>query len=104
MRPSTFADFSILLALWFMMFAASSQTIIMTPILPIVEEQFDVPREYLGALVSAYAVMLGLCALGTGPLSDAMGRRRILMIGTGAMCVTLFMHSFVTDFASLANS
>lgn len=101
MRPSTFADLSILMALWFMMFAASSQTIIMTPILPIVEEQFDVPREYLGALVSAYAVMLGLCALVTGPLSDAMGRRRILMIGTGAMCVTLFMHSFVTDFTSL---
>ena len=101
MRPSTYADLSILLALWFMMFAASSQTIIMTPILPIVEEQFDVPREYLGALVSAYAIMLGLCALVTGPLSDAMGRRRILMIGTGAMCVTLFMHSFVTDFASL---
>ena len=101
MRPSTFADLSILLALWFMMFAASSQTIIMTPILPIVEEQFSVPREYLGALVSAYSVMLGLCALVTGPLSDAMGRRRILMIGTGAMCVTLFLHSLVTDFASL---
>ena len=101
MRPSTFADISILLALWFMMFAASSQTIIMTPILPIVEAQFDVPRENLGALVSAYSVMLGLCALVTGPLSDAMGRRRILMIGTGAMCVTLFMHSFVSDFASL---
>ena len=101
MRPSTFADLSILLALWFMMFAASSQTMIMTPILPIVQEQFDAPREYLGTLVSAYAIMLGLCALVTGPLSDAMGRRRILMIGTGAMCVTLFMHSFVTDFTSL---
>ena len=95
LRSSSFADLSILLALWFMMFAASSQTIIMTPILPIVEEQFDVPREYLGTLVSAYAVMLGLCALVTGPLSDSMGRRRILMIGTGAMCVTLFLHSFV---------
>ena len=101
MRPSTFADLSILLALWFMMFAASSQTMIMTPILPIVQEQFDAPREYLGTLVSAYAIMLGLCALVTGPLSDAMGRRRILMIGTGAMCVTLFMHSLVTDFTSL---
>ena len=101
MRSSTLADYSILLALWLMMFAASSQTMIMTPLMPIVQEQFDVPPEYLGTLVSAYAVTLGICALITGPLSDAVGRRRILMIGTGAMCGTLFLHSFVTDYLSL---
>lgn len=101
MRPGTLADYSILLALWFMMFAASSQTMIMTPLMPIVQAQFEVPPEYLGTLVTAYAVMLGICALITGPLSDSVGRRRILMIGTGAMCGTLFLHSFVTDYASL---
>ena len=74
---------------------------IMTPLMPIVQEQFEVPAEYLGTLVSAYAVTLGICALITGPLSDAVGRRRILMIGTGAMCGTLFLHSFVTDYLSL---
>ncbi|MCY3772171.1 MAG: MFS transporter [Gemmatimonadetes bacterium] len=101
MRPGTLADYSILLALWFMMFAASSQTMIMTPLMPIVQTQFAVPSEYLGTLVTAYAVMLGICALITGPLSDAVGRRRILMVGTGAMCGTLFLHSFVTDYLSL---
>ena len=101
MRSSNFADYSILLALWLMMFAASSQTMIMTPILPIVQEQFEVRAEYLGTLVSVYSIMLGICALITGPLSDAVGRRRILMIGTGAMCGTLFLHSFVTDYLSL---
>ncbi len=101
MRPGTLADYSILLALWLMMFAASSQTMIMTPLMPIVQAQFAVPPEYLGTLVTAYAVMLGICALITGPLSDAVGRRRILMIGTGAMCGTLFLHSFVTDYLSL---
>ena len=101
MRPGTLADYSILLALWFMMFAASSQTMIMTPLMPIVQAQFDVRAEYLGTLVTAYSVMLGICALITGPLSDAVGRRRILMIGTGAMCGTLFLHSFVTDYLSL---
>ncbi len=101
MRSGSLADFSILLSLWFMMFAASSQTMIMTPLMPIVQAQFDVPPEYLGTLITAYAVMLGICALITGPLSDAVGRRRILMIGTGAMCGTLFLHSFVTDYLSL---
>ena len=101
MRSGSLADFSILLSLWFMMFAASSQTMIMTPLMPVVQAQFDVPPEYLGTLITAYAVMLGICALITGPLSDAVGRRRILMIGTGAMCGTLFLHSFVTDYLSL---
>ncbi len=101
MRPNTLIDTSILLALWLMMFAAGSQTMIMTPLLPIVQVQFEVPSVYLGTLVSAYSIMLGLCALVTGPLSDAAGRRRILMIGTGAMCVTLFLHYFVTDYVSL---
>ncbi len=101
MRHGTLIDTSILLALWLMMFAASSQTMIMTPLLPIVQAQFEVPSVYLGTLVSAYSIMLGLCALVTGPLSDAAGRRRILMIGTGAMCVTLFLHYFVTDYVSL---
>lgn len=101
MRSESLTDISILTALWFMMFAASSQTMIMTPLMPIVQAQFDVPPEYLGTLITAYAVMLGICALITGPLSDAVGRRRILMIGTGAMCGTLFLHSFVTDFLSL---
>ena len=101
MRSGSLADFSILLSLWFMMFAASSQTMIMTPLMPIVQAQFDVSPEYLGTLITAYAVMLGICALITGPLSDAVGRRRILMVGTGAMCGTLFLHSFVTDYLSL---
>ncbi len=101
MRSGSLADLSILLALWFMMFAASSQTMIMTPILPIVQEQFDVPEEFLGTVVSVYSIMLGICALITGPLSDAAGRRKILMVGTGAMCVTLFLHSFVSDYVSL---
>ena len=101
MRSGSLADISILLALWFMMFAASSQTMIMTPLMPIVQAQFAVRPEYLGTLVSAYAVMLGICALITGPLSDAVGRRVILMVGTGAMCGTLFLHSFVTDYVSL---
>ena len=50
MRSGSLADFSILTALWFMMFAASSQTMIMTPLMPIVQAQFDVPPEYLGTL------------------------------------------------------
>lgn len=45
--------------------------------------------------------MLGVFALITGPISDRIGRRRILLLGTAAMCVTLFLHYYVSDFVTL---
>ncbi|HIG45676.1 MAG TPA: MFS transporter, partial [candidate division Zixibacteria bacterium] len=87
-----FLSYLILFALWLMMFSASSQTMIMSPILPLVGDQLHIPQEYLGTLITSYSVMLGVFALITGPISDRIGRRRILLFGTGAMCITLFLH------------
>lgn len=84
-----------------MMFSASSQTMIMSPILPVIGDQLKIPQEYLGTLITSYAVMLGICALITGPISDTIGRRRILLVGTGTMCLTLFIHYYVFDYTSL---
>ena len=84
-----------------MMFSASSQTMIMSPILPLVGDQLHIPQEYLGTLITSYSVMLGVFALIIGPISDRIGRRRILLLGTGAMCITLFLHYYVYDFITL---
>lgn len=95
-----FSSYLILFALWLMMFSASSQTMILSPILPLVGEQLHIPQEYLGTLITAYAVMLGVFALITGPVSDSIGRRKILLFGTGAMCITLFLHYYVYDYVT----
>ena len=73
---------------------------IISPILPQIGEQLSIEREFLGTLVSAYALMVGVFAIISGPISDKIGRRRILLIGTGVMTVALVSHYFVVDYVS----
>jgi predicted MFS family arabinose efflux permease len=44
--------------------------------------------------------MVGLFAIISGPISDKIGRRRILLLGSGIMTVALVLHGFVTGYAS----
>jgi len=91
----------ILFALWLMMFSASSQLIIMVPILPEIAETLGVNAFWRGMLLTAYALSLGVSALITGPASDRIGRRRILLYGTGLMTVTLTLHTVAADYELL---
>lgn len=91
----------IIFALWLLVFAASSQVMIISPILPRISEQLGTPLEILGNLVTIYAVMVGVFAIIMGPLSDKIGRRKILLIGTGGITVSLFLHGFVDSFWGL---
>lgn len=100
MSPSTRETFFIIFSLWLLVFAASSQIMIIAPILPRISEQLAVSEALLGTLVTAYAVMVGIFALITGPISDKVGRRKILLFGTGMMTLALFMHLLVTSFTT----
>ena len=91
----------ILFALWLMMFSASSQLIIMVPLLPEIQATLGVNTFWRGMLLTAYALSLGVSALLTGPLSDRIGRRRILMVGTSLMSVTLALHTVAADYELL---
>ncbi|MFC7189764.1 MFS transporter [Halocatena marina] len=51
--------------------------------------------------MTAYAFAVGVFALIAGPVSDRIGRRRILLIGTTLMTIALAAHGFVESFASL---
>lgn len=90
--------FFIIFSLWLLVFAASSQIMIIAPILPRISEQLAVSEALLGTLVTAYAVMVGLCALVTGPISDKIGRRKILLFGSGMMAAALLAHGFITNY------
>lgn len=84
-----------------MVFSASSQVIIISPILPRIGEALAVPEALLGTLVTSYAVMLSVFALITGPISDKFGRRRVLLIGSGFMSGALLLHGLADTYFSL---
>lgn len=90
----------ILFSLWLLVFASSSQIMIIAPIIPRISEQLQINQTLLGTLVTAYAVMVGIFALVSGPISDRIGRRKILLIGTGGMTIALTFHYFVAGYFS----
>ena len=83
------------------MFASSSQFFVMSPILSQIGAQLDIVESLRGTLITAYAVTLGIAALMIGPISDRLGRRKILLFGAGAMAISLFMHQLAMDYWSM---
>lgn len=73
---------------------------IISPILPQIGAELTIADTLLGTLISAYSLMVGLFAIISGPISDRIGRRRILLVGTGIMSVSLVSHFLVADYFS----
>jgi predicted MFS family arabinose efflux permease len=90
-----------LFTLWLLVFTASSQVMIMAPLLPRIGEELGVEPHLLGTLITADAMLVGIVALLMGPVSDRIGRRRVLLIGSGSLALALGLHVFATDFARL---
>jgi predicted MFS family arabinose efflux permease len=90
----------VVFALWLLVFSASSQIMIIAPILPLVGDELGIREALLGTLVSAYSLMVGIFAVISGPFSDRLGRRTILLLGTAWMTLGLLAHVFVVGYWS----
>ncbi len=73
---------------------------IIAPILPIIGHELGIQESLLGTLVSAYSLMVGVFAVISGPISDRVGRRTILLFGSGIMTLGLLLHGFVDGYGS----
>ena len=87
--------------LWLLVFASAGQIIVVAPILPRIAAQLQMDEGPLGLLITAYAVALALFTLVVGPVSDRVGRRRVILWGAAAMAATLLAHGLADSFASL---
>lgn len=74
---------------------------IIAPILPQLGVQLDIPEALQGTLISAYALTVGFFALVMGPVSDRIGRRKILIYGSAAMTIALGLHAAATGYTSM---
>jgi predicted MFS family arabinose efflux permease len=91
----------VLFALWLMVFTVSSQINVIIPILPRVGAALSIPEPLHGTLVSAYSITLSVVALLGGPLSDRLGRHRIMLLGSAGMAAVLLLHLTARGYASL---
>ena len=90
----------ILFTLWLLVFSSASQTMIISPILPQIGDDLGIADAVLGTLVTAYSLMVGMFAILSGPVSDRVGRRRIMLTGCGVMTVALVSHGLVNSYLS----
>ena len=97
----TYSPILILISLWSLMFVSSSQFFIMSPLLPQMEKELCISEAYLGLIVGIYSVSLGITALFAGSLSDRVGRRHMLKIGSLLMGISLLLHVFAFNFSLL---
>jgi predicted MFS family arabinose efflux permease len=101
MHGQRITDRVIIFTLWLIIFASSSQFLIIAPILPQIGDELHISDQKLGWLITSYAVFLAIFAIIAGPISDRIGRKKILIIGCTTMFVALLLHTVVFDFQSM---
>ena len=94
-------DRQILSSLWLLMFAASSQVMVIAPLLSSIGAEFNVATAALGNLLTVYAATVGVFALVAGPISDRVGRRQVLLWGSVLMTGALALHCAAWSYLSL---
>lgn len=71
------------------------------PLLPILAHDFGISATTAALSVSVTTICLGVALLFLGPLSDAMGRTRIMLISLAASGLACLASAFVTDWAHM---
>ena len=99
--PPTGNPHLILFTLALLVFGVASQVMIVAPILTRISEQLGVGTAVLGTLITAYALTVGVFALISGPISDRIGRRKVLLAGAGLMTIALALHGLALNFRLL---
>lgn len=75
-----------------------SNLYITQPLLPVLKEAFDITPLQAGMTLSVTTMTLGVCLLVFGPLSDAVGRRVIILSTLTLLMLTTFATFFVSDY------
>ncbi|WP_278693354.1 MFS transporter [Arachnia propionica] len=86
---------------FFTLFVIGTDTFLVAPLLPLLQEEFGVPLAQSGWLVSAYALGYALFALVAGPISDHHNRRRVLLAGVAAFALLTCACGLTWDFWSM---
>lgn len=97
--------FFIIAPLWLTAFIVSCQLFIVAPLLPLIQDELlnqNDPSDFaLGLLGTAYSISLAISTLIVGPISDRIGRRKVLIAGTALIAFVLLLHGAVYYYESL---
>lgn len=61
------------------MFVIGTDTFLLSPLLPLLQDQFHVSTDLSGWMISAYALSYALFAFIAGPISDRLNRKTVML-------------------------
>ncbi|MCY8203093.1 MFS transporter [Bacillus sp. N12A5] len=83
------------------MFVIGTDTFLLSPLLPLLQNQFGVSTDLSGWMVSAYALGYALFALIAGPFSDRLNRKTVMLWGLAGFIVSTFLCGMAPSFAAM---
>ncbi|TVY03053.1 MFS transporter [Cohnella terricola] len=88
-----------LIALFFLiMFVIGTDTFLISPLIPTLQNMFDVPTEKAGWMMGSYTLGSAAFALISGPLSDGWDRKKVLVGGLVCFAISTALCGFAVDF------
>lgn len=87
------------LAVFFtIMFMIGTDTFLISPLLPTLQQVYHVSTELSGWMVSSYALGYAGFALIAGPISDGLNRKKLMVIGMSFFALSTFFCGMAPSF------
>lgn len=90
-----------LLILFLVMFLIGTDTFLVSPLLPTLTEVYHISTRISGWMVGTYSIGYALFALVSGPLSDRINRKKIMICGLVAFSMSTCACGFASSFCSM---
>jgi predicted MFS family arabinose efflux permease len=94
-------QWTVALILFGVLFLGVSDTQLVAPLLPLIARDLGTTPGHAGIIVTTYSLAAAAFALFAGPLSDRIGRRKILISGLALFALTSFLTYHVSTFRAL---
>ncbi|CAM3766164.1 MFS transporter [Cohnella lubricantis] len=92
------ATFRLTAVFFLIMFVIGTDTFLISPLIPTLQNELNVPTGSAGWMIGAYTLGSTVLALVSGPLSDGMNRKRVLIAGLTCFAISTALCGIATDF------
>src|SRR5438105_3891114 len=94
-------QWNVALILFGVLFLGVSDTQLVAPLLPLIALDLGTTPGHAGIIVTTYSLAAAAFALFVGPLSDRVGRKRVLVFGLALFTIASFLTYHVSTFNAL---
>src|SRR6266487_1382701 len=94
-------QWTVALVLFGVLFLGVSDTQLVAPLLPLIAKTFQISPGHAGMMVTSYSLAAAFFALLAGPISDRIGRKKVLTAGLRLFVIASLLTYYVTSFTTL---